>query len=92
MCLIIYSLLYTCTLFTLYHSCVLPPSYRAELSSEDDLSPDSDSDTMDVDSTNHETARDKRQGSASAGKANSVAGALVPETTPQFAVSWRECK
>ena len=63
-------------------------SHRAELSSEDDLSPDSDSDTMDVDNTSQEAVGDKRQGSASAGKAITVAGALVPETAPQFAVSF----
>ena len=73
--------------------------FRAELSSEDDLSPDSDSDTMDVDSTTQEAASiagsrgDKRQqqqqqpGSSTNGKAGAVAGALVPDTTPQFAVS-----
>ena len=72
--------------------------FRAELSSEDDLSPDSDSDTMDVDSTTQEAASvavsrgDKRQqqqqtGPSANGKASAIAGALVPDTTPQFAVS-----
>ena len=74
--------------------------FRAELSSEDDLSPDSDSDTMDVDSTTQEAASvagsraDKRQqqqqqpqGPSANGKAGTIAGALVPDTTPQFAVS-----
>lgn len=65
---------------------------RVELSSEDDLSPDSDSDAMEVDSTSVQeaagTREDKRRGSAAAnGKASSVAGALVPDTPPQFAVS-----
>lgn len=67
-------------------------SCRAELSSEDDLSPDSDSDTMDVDSTAQEAASagrgDKRQQGPSAnGKAGAIAGALVPDIQPQFAVS-----
>ena len=69
----------------MYYGNMLP--FRAELSSEDDLSPDSDSDTMDVDNTSHDGGRDKRQRSASIGKAVSVAGALVPDTTAQFAVS-----
>ena len=86
---------------------------RAELSSEDDLSPDSDSDAMDVDSTAQEpppssagaagagssgSRGDKRQGgqqlggapsasSSANGKTGTVAGALVPDTAPQFAVS-----
>ena len=91
---------------------------RAELSSEDDLSPDSDSDAMDVDSTAQEPPPstssagatgaggagssggrgDKRQGgqqlggapsasSSANGKTGTVAGALVPDTAPQFAVS-----
>ena len=65
--------------------------HRTELSNEDDLSPDSESDTMDVDSTPHETRRDKRQGSTAAngGKALSIVGALVPETLPQFTVSFK---
>ena len=83
---------------------------RAELSSEDDLSPDSDSDTMDVDSTTHEPAPSAPSSSSTAvggsrgdkrqqpqqtaggplsinGKAGTIAGALVPDTAPQFAVS-----
>ena len=62
-------------------------SCRAELSSEDDLSLESDSDTMDVDSTPQDGGREKRQGLAILGKAGSVAGALVPDTWPQFTVS-----
>ena len=62
---------------------------RVELNSEDDLSPDSDSDTMDVDSTSLDaTGRDKRQGGpATNGRVGTVAGALVPDTSPQFVVS-----
>lgn len=61
--------------------------YRVELSSEDDLSPDSDSDTMDVDSTSLETTRRQGGPTATNGRAGTVAGALVPDTSPQFAVS-----
>ena len=71
--------------------CLTHTPCRAELSNEDDLSPDSESDTMDVDGTPQESGRDKRQGSTAAngGKAVSIVGALVPETMPQFTVSFK---
>ena len=50
---------------------------------------------MDVDSTTQEASSagrgDKRQHGPSAnGKASTIAGSLVPDTSPHFAVSWYE--
>ncbi len=75
------------------HHTHTPHSHRAEVSSEDDLSPDTDSDSMEVDITPTreigEASTPVRVASNQDNKSGdkSIGSALVPEVQPHFAVS-----
>lgn len=78
---------FRCTILTLFPLVL----HRVEISKEDDLSADSDSDTMDVDTVSHD-GEEKNFGAkqTTAGKASTkgTSGFVVPEPLPHFAVSY----
>ena len=75
-----------------FHSmCSVPfHVFRVEINKEDDLSPDSDSDMMDVDTVSHDS-EDKLSAAKHVGgsgpKGGGVSGFIAPDPLPQFTVS-----
>ena len=94
------------TCMYMYSTCIiLIVSFnRVEISKEDDLSLDSDSDMMDVDTVSHDgEEKEKQQGSGSSGGGGGKqvgasgkgggngGGFIVTEPLPQYAVSPLKC-
>lgn len=63
-----------------------------EISKEDDLNADSDSDTMDVDTVSHDGEENKHGAKQPAGNPpKMLEGGMAPEPLPHFAVSFNVC-
>ena len=63
---------------------------RVEISKEDDLNADSDSDTMDVDTVSHDGGEEPKHGAKqpTGNPPKGIEGGVAPEPLPHFAVSF----